>query len=210
MVGHEDKRSRIIILTGGIGSGKSVVARILRLNGFPVYDCDAEARRLMENDRKIVDYLIHLLGSECYLQTGKLNSQYVGMHLFGNADIREKINTIVHKAVKVDFALFCKNQKGLIFCETAIPITSGLVEVCDEIWLVEADESVRVERVIKRNGLDEEQVRKRIESQNAEFVRLPLEKTVVINNNENSSLLLNIVKDIGKDIKYTYYLNLKH
>lgn len=176
-------------ITGGIGAGKSIVSRLLRLKGFTVYDCDSAARSLMEQDPEVRNALIELLGTDAF-QDNHLNRQFVAEMIFGDRELRERVNKVVHKAVREDFLRMADREEGAVFIESAIPVTGGLVPLMDEIWVVEADEATRIERVKKRNGLSEEQIVARIKTQQREFDSLPAEKTRYVDNDGESSLIL--------------------
>ena len=92
----------IIGITGGIGSGKSVVSRILRCCGFTVYDCDSEAKKLMTCNYMVKDCLINLFGDSVYHPSGELNKTLIADKLFSDNDIRVQVNAIVHRAVRND------------------------------------------------------------------------------------------------------------
>lgn len=190
-------------ITGGIGAGKSIVSRLLRLKGFTVYDCDSAARSLMEQDPEVRNALIELLGTDAF-QDNHLNRQFVAERIFGDKELRERVNKVVHKAVREDFLRMADREEGAVFIESAIPVTGGLVPLMDEIWVVEADEATRIERVKKRNGLSEEQIAARINSQQREFDSLPAEKTRYIDNDGDSSLILavdRLLQDRGENRK---------
>lgn len=189
-------KKRIAII-GGIGSGKSVVSQILRVMGFPVYDCDAEAKRLMDNSQKIKSRIVDAFGEESLLN-GQLNRPYLATMVFGYPENLKKLNGIVHPEVHADFEQWVAEcNAGAVFVETAILIESGMDAFVDEIWLVDAPEDIRVARVVKRNGLPVEQVQARIRSQKiiAE-TRLPLFR---IDNSGKVSLLPQIDELIAKD-----------
>lgn len=179
----------IIGITGGIGSGKSVVSRILRLNGERVYDCDTEARRLMESDKQLICNLTDLLGEEAFGYEGKLNRPYIAEKIFGNDEIRIAVNRVVHHAVKEDFLRYARLQGGRVFCESAILATAGFDRICHKIWLVTASEEERIERIILRNGLSREEIEKRMASQKIEFDSLPVYKVVELRNGPSDLLL---------------------
>ena len=187
--------SGMIMITGGIGSGKSVVSRILRLNGYRVYDCDSEAKRIMENDYKVIAELIKILGEEAYSLDGgstsirRINRPFIASRIFGDAELRCMVNEVVHQAVREDVLRFAQESEELVFCETAIPVTSKMTGMSDAIWLVTAPESERIERVKIRNGLSEEEIIKRIESQREEFDRLDDSKTIRIENGRDNMIL---------------------
>lgn len=189
-------KKRIAII-GGIGSGKSVVSQILRVMGFPVYDCDAEAKRLMDNSQKIKSRIVDAFGEESLLN-GQLNRPYLATMVFGHPENLKKLNGIVHPEVHADFEQWVSEcNADAVFVETAILFESGMDALIDEIWLVDAPEDIRVARVVKRNGLPVEQVQARIRSQKiiAE-TRLPLFR---IDNSGKVSLLPQIDELIAKD-----------
>lgn len=186
---------KIIGITGGIGSGKSVVSRILRCNGYPVYDCDMEAGLLMTGNSRLKGELTDILGDEAYDFQGNLNRKYVAEKIFNNIQIRREVNRVVHQAVKEDFLKKCRNiVEDKVFVESAILWSSGLEELCDSIWMVVAPVEVREQRVMKRNGLGKEEIRKRIESQTKEFEELDKGKVKIVNNYDNSPLLEEILQ----------------
>lgn len=166
---------RIIGLGGGIGAGKSVVARILRLNSVPVYDCDTEAKRLMETDISLRSRIVGILGESAYSQsTGCLDRGFVASCIFSDTSARERVNKAVHAAVAEDFIRFAETcSSATVVCESAILKSSGLYAVCNEIWITEAPDEVRVERVKLRNGLSEEEIMKRILAQRNETGSFP-------------------------------------
>lgn len=201
-----DGQPKIVGITGGIGSGKSVVARILRLKGFCVYDCDTEARRLMEYDRSVKEGIVSILGAKAYTGVSGeerdnpayvLNRSYVASMIFNDTRLRDEVNTVVHRAVAKDFLSYAHLNGGIVFCETAILATSHMDSLCDHIWVVTASEDERIERVKRRNGLSEEEIRLRIATQRKEFELLPKDKIVEIRNGDSDMLLPQIDKLIG-------------
>lgn len=185
-------RPRIIGLTGGIGSGKSVVARVLRLNGFFVYDCDSEASRIMEETLPVRQALTELLGEECWAGNGKLNRSHVAGKIFGDASLRTELNRVVHTAVKEDFAgqAFRRAASGMpVFCESAILATSGMDGMCEGIWIVSAPDDTRIERVCLRSGLKPGEVRMRMEAQTKETEALAPAKVRIVENDGRTPIL---------------------
>lgn len=176
-----------ICITGGIGAGKSVVSRILRLKGYPVYDCDSKAKELMEGNDFLRSHLVAILGQEAF-KDGKIDRKFVADRIFSDEAIRGEVNRVVHAAVRDDYDKFARGNEGVTFVETAIPQTAGFVETLDEIWEVDAPEQLRIERVKVRNGLDEESIRRRIKTQRSEFDSLPAEKRKMILNDGETSL----------------------
>lgn len=184
-------------ITGGIGAGKSVVSRILRHRGFPVYDCDTEAKRLMRDDPEVRRQLISALGSEIYSPEGELDNRRIASIIFSDEEKRGEVNHIVHRAVRDDFKRWrISSAKRIVFVESAILASSGLADMCDEIWLVDAPDEVRIERACRRNNASRDDVRKRVEVQKMEFSSLPDNKLIIINNDGNSPLLSQIEQHI--------------
>ena len=163
---------KLIAITGGIGSGKSVVARIVSEMGYHVYDCDSRAKALMTDDARVREQLIDIFGRETYLADGSLNRQHLSQVAFNDKSALERLNGIVHPATSRDMQCWADGQaeKGaaLAFVETALLRTAGLDQVVDEVWHVTAPVPVRIERVMTRSGLTEQQVRSRISAQAAE------------------------------------------
>lgn len=196
-----------IAITGGIGSGKSVVSRILRCNGFPVFDCDYEAKLLMTKDTKIKSALEARYGEGIYLPDGSLNRPRLAEIIFSDTKERSFVNSIVHKEVRENILQCRKETKGYFFVETAIPTTGKLGEMSDEIWLVEAPLSIRLERVMERDGSTPEQVEARIRSQVKEFAHLPKGKTVGIMNDGRHPVITEVLKRTSKyNNQQTYIL----
>lgn len=197
-------RKAIVGITGGIGSGKSVVSRILRLNGFPVYDCDMEAKRIMHENLHVRKRLCEIAGDRVYGPDGCLDRVYMAQCIFSDSVLREAVNKVVHKAVFDDFMIFSeRSSEKFVFCESAILVSSGFYSICDAVLLVDAPESLRIERVVARNGLHREEVKKRIASQEGEFTSLPYEKTFVVENDGVNPILPYVLKFIKKDITKT-------
>lgn len=202
----------IIGITGGIGSGKSVVSRILRLLGYEVYDCDSEARLIMERSAEIRESLISRFGSEAVNQEGSLNRRHIADRVFGNSEELKWLNSIVHKAVREDVArraeLAMEGDKSLpegatapLFVESAILATSGLAGMCREVWLVDAPEEVRLERAMGRDGAPRQEIKRRMEAQKTETDALAAYSVCRIDNSGCRSLLGQIgvlLGDAGK------------
>lgn len=156
----------IIGVTGGIGSGKSVVSRLLRLMDVPVYDCDREAKRLMDESAVLRNALIEAVGTEVYDATGRLDRKYLASYMFGHAERVAVVNSIVHPAVRADFKRWAQQTgKAVVAVESAILFEAGMEADVDSVWLVHAPESVRLQRAVQRDASNEEAVRSRMKSQ---------------------------------------------
>lgn len=183
----------IVAITGGIGSGKSVVSQVLRLLGHLVYDCDANAKRLMNESEALRKSLVNRFGADLYLH-GVFNAQYLSSIVFADKSALVDLNAIVHPAVKADILAWGREKGGLVFVETAIPYSSGVNLLVDKIWKVTAPTEVRVERVMTRNGMKREQVEQRIASQ--AFEEKQSEKDVVVINDGSTALIPQIVENL--------------
>jgi len=135
-------------LTGGIGSGKSTVARELAKRGFAVYDCDREAKRIIAEDKDVQAAIIKLLGEKAF--SPSYNTSYVAQRVFAEPELLAELNKIIHPAVFRDIK-DRKDSKGLLFVESAILFQAGLAPLCDKIIIVEAPEEVRIARTIARD-----------------------------------------------------------
>lgn len=160
----------LIIITGGIGSGKSIVSRLVELMGYPTYDCDSMAKWLMNSSEQLKAKLIALLGKDTYDCDGRLNKAYVAGQIFANDQLRMQMNAIVHPAVKEHLQEWLASLDATIaFAETALPSESGLGNDAQAVWVVDAPVEVRVTRVMKRSAMTREQVLGRMASQAAEY-----------------------------------------
>ncbi len=153
-------------ICGGIGAGKSVVSRILREMGRKVYDCDAEARRIMDCDETIHERLNSMIHPQCVVG-GKVDRRLISSIVFSDSESLARLNSIVHSAVIKDIECWrSENADELrLWVETAIPRSSGIIDMVDSIWHVTAPVELRVRRVMLRNNLPESEILARIDSQ---------------------------------------------
>lgn len=157
----------IVAITGGIGCGKSVVSRVLRLLGYPVYDSDSRAKQLMHHSDALRQSLVKRFGNEIFLN-GKLQTGILASEVFSKESALRDLNAIVHPAVRRDMLEWAKQHDGIVFVETAIPYSSGVHAIVGKLWKVTAPTPVRVERVMRRSAITREEVLKRIAAQAAE------------------------------------------
>ncbi len=164
--------AKIIAISGGIGCGKTVVSTILRYMGYIVYDCDNNAKILMDNS----DFIKKRIESEISpdaIVNNSINRQVLGKIVFKDKNILNSLNQIVHGAVKEDISLWIADNSGqsIIFIETAILYQSGIDKLVDEVWEVSAPVDIRIDRVIKRNNTTKDDVINRIKSQQIEITK---------------------------------------
>ena len=153
-------------ITGGIGSGKSVVSHILRNCGVPVYDCDSESKRLTNTDSVIREELTRLLGSDVYAG-GQLNKPLLASYIFGSDQHVRTVNAIIHPRVRADIGRWAMQHQDcrLLGVESAIFFEADFTDVVDNIVMVYAPEEVRVRRVMTRDGASETAVMQRMDRQ---------------------------------------------
>lgn len=156
-------------ITGGIGSGKSYVARLLSESGFPVYDTDSHAKRLMREHLSLRRQLAALLGEEVYLN-GQLNKLLLAEYLFAGPENAARINAIVHPVVLLDFQEWALRHSAaeIVIMECAILYESGFWKNVDKVLMVYAPEEVRLQRAMQRDGATEAQIRSRMCAQAGE------------------------------------------
>lgn len=164
---------RTIGLTGGIGAGKSVISRMLRCMGYPVYDCDLEARRIMTGSEALKREIRERMGEECVTREGGIDRKALADHVFNDASKREWLNRRVHEMVRQDIRLAASDQtlagSRLFFIESAILNTGKITPMVDAVWLVTATTGVRLARVLQRDKSDPESVLARMRAQDHEF-----------------------------------------
>lgn len=174
---------KLIAISGGIGSGKSVVAGIVQVMGHPVYDCDSRAKALMNTDDELRKQLVEAFGQDTYLPDGRLNREHLSKVAFGDNEALSRLNAIVHPATIKDIRRWTAEQASngatVAFIETAILRTSKLDNVVDDVWHVTAPAEVRIQRVMSRSGMTTEQVQDRIAAQQAEDLVDDSEKVII-------------------------------
>ena len=170
---------KVIALTGGIGSGKSVVSAVLRVMGYDVYDCDSRAKLLMAQSTKIKDALIDAFGAGAVVE-GQIDRAYISRAVFGRPEALKCLNAIVHPAVRNDLEQWLAQcSMEYAFVETAILQSSNFKDLISAEWHVTAPVELRVARVAK-------DVMRRISSQSAE---LPGSEARIIDNSGNKAIL---------------------
>lgn len=140
----------IIAITGGIGSGKSYVCRLLGQHGVEVYDCDSAAKRLMRTSADLQARLTRLIGADTFIG-GELNKAAIAAFMMKSDDNVKAVNAIVHPAVAEDFL-----SSGYTWMESAILYDSGFDRYADIVIAVTAPEETRVQRIIARDNITRE------------------------------------------------------
>ncbi len=171
----------IVGLTGGIGSGKTTVAKLFYKLGVPIYVSDIEAKQLMISNEKLIQKIKELLGNEAYVE-GKLNRSYISHQVFNNKKKLAQLNAIVHPAVAIDFMQWYKKQdKPYVIKESAILFETGGHTHCDVVITVTAPLEERINRVVLRDGTSEKQVKSRIDNQLSDEQKIKQSDYVIYN-----------------------------
>ena len=189
--------TRIIGLTGGIGSGKSTVANYIASKGIPVYIADEEAKKLM--DSKVIIKKIQAIFEESILTNeGNLDRKKIASIVFNSPEKLVELNNIVHPEVKKHFTNWVKKQKNHPFVVKEVAIlfeTKGNL-ACDKVIMITAPEEIRIERAMKRDNVDKESVLNRIKNQLPEAEKIKMSDFVVSN-----TVLQNTFTEIDKILK---------
>lgn len=171
----------IVGITGGIGSGKSVVSRLLNMLGYPVYDSDSKAKRLNDTDEEVKRALTLAFGSDLY-ENGLLNRPKLASLIFQSDSNRQLVNAIIHPAVKRDFLRWAEAQNSdIVFLEAAILYESGFDAFMNKVVAVAAPEQVRIQRAMQRDNATEQQIVNRLRAQMSQDVLESKADFVVVN-----------------------------
>ena len=156
-----------LAITGGIGSGKSYVARqMTELLGIPVYDSDANAKRLNEESAVIRSGLTEMVGVDVYDAQGRLDRQRLAAFLFAGEENARRVNALIHPVVKDDFLRWTTEQTApVVAIETALLAESGIDKIVDKIIRVDAPVETRISRAMQRDGVTREKVLERMARQ---------------------------------------------
>jgi len=171
----------IIGLTGGIGSGKSMIAHIFTSLGVPVYFADDEAKKLLLEEG-IKKEIVSALGADVLDQNGEVDRRKTAEKVFTDEKLLKKLNAIIHPAVKNHFDAWAKKQNtNYILKEAAILFESGANEGLDEVIAISSPEHLRIKRVMQRDTISEEQVRARMRNQWNDEEKMKRATHIIIN-----------------------------
>lgn len=174
-------------LTGGIGSGKSVVAKILEVLGCKIYNSDDRAKAVYFLP-EIKNQVIELLGEKTYITSNEIDKKYISEKIFSDPNLLQLLNQIIHPAVKQDFELFVSKQnlKDIIIKESAILFETGIYKTVQHNILVIAPRQIKTQRIIQRNGLSPEEIENRMNQQWSDEQKIPLASHVVYNDEKQA------------------------
>lgn len=182
-------------VTGGIGSGKSVVCDIFKHLGIPVFNADIEAKKIMISNVKVIDEIKQNFGSDIYTEDSVLDKKKLAKIIFNNNQALNKINSIVHPAVKNEFDAWCIKHKNYSYVieEAAILFESGAYKNMDKVINVTSPLELRLKRVVQRDKVKKEDVEARIAAQMNDDER-NRRSDYIVYNDENQLLIPQILK----------------
>ena len=175
---------RIIGITGGIGSGKSTIAKVFISMGFPVYNSDTRAKELINSNIDVIDSIKQEFGDDIYSSEGLYRKKMASI-VFSDSDKLQKLNSIVHPAVGLDFDKWANSQNtSFVLKEAAILFETGIYKSLDKTILVTCPKEERINRVMKRDSATKEAIEARMNSQWSEEKKKELADYIIDNSGE--------------------------
>lgn len=175
---------KTIGVTGGIGSGKSTVSKILSDMGAAVIDADAIYRSITEKGHEVYREIVNYFGDEILDNNGELDRKRLAAIVFQDEEELNTLNSITHKHIAriiIEKLNELKNGEKNVVIDAAIPIEHGFLDVADQVWVVLADKENRIKRVMKRNGLTREQVLERMKAQPDDDYYCSIADVIILN-----------------------------
>jgi dephospho-CoA kinase len=189
-----------VAVTGGIGSGKSVVCKIFRALNIPVFDADTESKNILNNNKKVRDQLIKLFGNNIYDNQNKINRQKLSSIIFTDKSKILEVNSIVHPYVIMHYNdwLNVNVQFKYTILETAILFESGYEKLMDYIITVFAPENIRISRTIERDNCEKSTVLEKMRNQINDEIKV--QKSHCIIYNDDKQLVIPQILEINNQL----------
>ena len=190
---------RKIGVTGGIGSGKSTVSKILASFGAQIIDADMLAKQIVEKGQKALEEIVACFGDEILDSDGNLDRKKLSGMVFKDKQKLEVLNRITHDHVakRIIEKIDSLNKAEIAVVDAPIPIEHGFLDVVDEVWVVIADKEVRIKRVMERSGLTYNEVEDRINAQLSDDYYKSISQVVIVNNGS--------VEELRQQVKKYYF-----
>ncbi len=184
----------VVGVTGGIGSGKTTVAKLFELLNMPVFYADDEAKKLYDNP-KLVAKVVKIFGKKVLSKNKNIDKKKLAEIVFSNKELLGKLNAIIHPLVRVEFLIWKKSKKGAPFVikEAAIMIESGAIKCIDYLVLVKSTKYLKISRLLKRNNFTKTEIESRIKEQLSDSEREKFADAIVLND-EQHSLIKQVLK----------------
>lgn len=172
-------------LTGGIGSGKTTVAKIFETLGVPIYYADDVAKQLMQEDNVLKQSIINIFGKDSYTTDGQLNRFYLSAIVFNNPHQLKQLNAIVHPATIQHAEQWMQQQAPYVIKEAALIFESGSQSTLDYVIGVYAPQALRIQRVMQRDHIDKEKILQRMQNQIEENIKMRLCDKIIQNDDQH-------------------------
>jgi len=194
----------VIGITGGIGAGKSTAAKIFAERGVRVLDADEISRKVTGQGGRALDSIRGLLGNKMIDASGNMNRKLVAGLVFSDRTKLDKLSAVIHRNVldEIGEELEKEREKGtkVIVLDVPIPVKKGFLDVCNQVWVISADEDVRIGRIMDR-GMSAEDARRRMEMQMTREEYEELADIVIENNEDEATLEEKIDVHIRKELE---------
>lgn len=185
---RQNKDSIVLGVTGGIGTGKSTVSQILRDFGAEIIDADVISRQIVMPGEKALEELINTFGTDIVDEFGQLKRKRLAEIVFEDGDKLQKLNNVMHyhvaKKIQARVNELSKQKVKIIVIDAPIPIKTGFLDLCDQVWTVSAQMELRIDRIFKRSGMAYSEAMYRIKSQISEEEYISIANTVIYNNGD--------------------------
>ncbi len=192
---------RVIGITGGIASGKSNVCAVIKELGYPIIDCDEITRRNYEIDGKIYKVVLERFGKDFLLDDGNIDRKKLGKLVFNNSSAKMLLNSITHPIIKEELLKeIAKYDDGLVFVEIPLLYEAKFETICDKIICVFLSQKYQVERLMAREGIDEDFALKKIHSQMDLYMKKSLADYVINSKGSFDETRLQVI-DVINNIK---------
>ena len=186
-------------ITGGIGSGKSYVCQILEKMGYAIFYSDLEAKKLMLQNKELIQQIKNIIGEHAYLDN-ELNKTIIRNFLFQNEVNKEKLNSLIHPFVYQEFEKWASSiQKKIVFNESALLFETDSYKRFNKTILVTAPEEIKIERLIKRDSLNMEEIKKRFSAQLNDSIKT--KKADYIIENDDKKLIIPQINKMLEQIR---------
>ncbi len=194
---------KIIGLTGGTGSGKTTISKILAERGAKVIDADIVAREIVRRGQKALGEIAEVFGADIILQNGQLDRKKLGSIVFKQEEKLILLNNITHKYIFEEIKNKIENEKvirkyNLLVIDAAILIESGLFRLCDSIWVVISDFDIKLKRIMERDHLSEADAQHRINAQTHEAEMLAFATSIIYNNGDLDDFKFRVIEMLEK------------
>jgi dephospho-CoA kinase len=194
---------KIIGLTGGTGSGKTTISKILAERGAKVIDADIVAREIVRRGQKALGEIAEVFGADIILQNGQLDRKKLGSIVFKQEEKLILLNSITHKYIFEEIKNKIENEKvirknNLLVIDAAILIESGLFRLCDSIWVVISDFDIKLKRIMERDHLSEADAQNRINAQTHETEMLAFATSIIYNNGDLDDFKFRVIEMLEK------------